>query len=360
MSRSLGIACPRICQTMPERLAPSGWIEHLPFAMWLVSVMQPRVLVELGTYQGTSYCGFCQAVAALGLSTRAFAVDTWLGDPHAGSLAPENLADLRAHHDPRYGTFSTLLQMTFDEAVSRFGAEEVDLLHIDGYHTYDAVRHDYETWRTKLSPRGVILFHDVTERALDFGVWKLWEELRSQHPSFTFEHEHGLGVLAVGSDLPQEIQTLVSLQGDEAEAIREFFATLGGRLRGQSMLNSTRAERDACSHSIESERAARLAAEAALTSTRQEMDQLLARHYNHCQITESMEQENMRLSILLTEARELAALHQQQLAELQSSLSWKVTRRLAAMGRSVAPSGTTRRRLLKQTAQLAHSRQNKP
>ena len=74
----------------------------------------------------------------------AFAVDTWEGDPHAGALGPEIFAELKAHHDPRYQAFSTLLQMTFDEAVGRFTDGEIDLLHIDGYHTYEAVRHDFE------------------------------------------------------------------------------------------------------------------------------------------------------------------------------------------------------------------------
>ena len=195
-----------VCLTVPDRRVPSHWIEHIPFAMWLTSALRPRVLVELGTYSGASYCAFCQAIAALDLPTRAFAVDTWKGDPHNGPNTPEVLDDLRRHHDLRYARFSTLLQMDFDEAVSRFADKEIDLLHIDGYHTYEAVRHDFETWRSKLSDRGIIVFHDVVERFADFGVWRFWDEITAQYPSFTVLHEHGLGILAVGTDVPDEVR----------------------------------------------------------------------------------------------------------------------------------------------------------
>ena len=219
-----------ICLAAPELLAQSHWAEHVPFAMWIISSLRPRLFVELGTFRGTSYCGFCQSIKRLGLPTRTFAVDTWKGDPHNGVNGPEILEELRGHHDPRYGTFSSLLEMTFDEAAQRFENGEIDLLHIDGYHTYEAVRHDYETWQPKLSDRGVILFHDVVEHMRDFGVWRFWDETRTQYPSFEFHHQHGLGVLAIGHDLPREIKELTSIDAEGAAQIRTFFHELGRRV----------------------------------------------------------------------------------------------------------------------------------
>ena len=68
----------------PERAAPSAWIEHVPFAFWLVDVLRPRTIVELGTSTGVSYSAFCQAVKFLQLPTSCIAVDTWKGDEHVG------------------------------------------------------------------------------------------------------------------------------------------------------------------------------------------------------------------------------------------------------------------------------------
>jgi Methyltransferase domain len=210
-------------------VAPDAWAGHIPFAFWIVDALRPRLLVELGTHSGNSYLAFAQAVHRLGLGTACFAVDTWHGDAHAGYYGEEVFLELSRYHDARYGAFSRLVRSTFDQAAQHFSDASVDLLHVDGYHTCEAVAHDFETWRPKLSARAVVLFHDINVREGDFGVWRLWDELRSGYPHFEFLHGHGLGVLGVGSDPPAAVTTLLRTTRDAAGVgrIREAFARLG-------------------------------------------------------------------------------------------------------------------------------------
>ena len=118
-----------ICFSSPERLTHvTSWHEHIPFAMLLVDLLRPRMIVELGTHLGDSYCAFCQAVKELNLDTRCYAVDTWQGDSHSGLYDADVLDDLRAHHDPLYGSFSSLIQSTFDDALKNFADGSINLL----------------------------------------------------------------------------------------------------------------------------------------------------------------------------------------------------------------------------------------
>src|SRR6516165_6992072 len=196
----------------PLRLAlPGAWTGHLATAFWLAKVVKPRILVELGTHSGNSYSAFCQAISRLELPSRAFAVDTWKGDEHAGFYDESVFQELDVFNQNYFGRFSRLVRSTFDEARQYFADGSIDLLHIDGLHTYDAVRHDFESWLPKLSDRGVVLFHDVNVRTGDFGVWRLWAELRQRYPAFEFVHGHGLGVLAVGADAPAAVAALCNL-----------------------------------------------------------------------------------------------------------------------------------------------------
>jgi hypothetical protein len=211
--------------------------------MFLVDLLRPRTLVELGTHWGNSYCAFCQAVAELTLDTRCYAIDTWKGDEHTGAYGPEVLADLRAHHDPLYGAFSRLIESTFDSANHQFADGSVDFLHIDGAHSYEAVKHDVVSWMPKLSERGVLLLHDINARRPEYGVWRLWEKLSAQWPHFELQYAHGLGVLAVGDEQPTEFRELLASSPEEQQCLRELFFALGYRLRLQLHVEDARGRR---------------------------------------------------------------------------------------------------------------------
>ena len=116
-----------------------------------MDVLHPQNFVELGTHSGFSYFAFCQAVQHLQLKTRCYAVDTWKGDEHAGFYGEEVFREVCNQNDRRYSAFSSLIRSSFDDALRHFDDGSIDLLHIDGCHFFDDVKHDFETWRSKLS-----------------------------------------------------------------------------------------------------------------------------------------------------------------------------------------------------------------
>jgi O-antigen biosynthesis protein len=311
----------------PARIVPfASWLGHTPFALWLIGALKPRMVVELGVHTGNSYCAFLQAVHTLGLDTRCFGIDHWQGDEHAGHYGDEVYDELRAYHDARYGTFSTLLRSSFDAALPYFSDGSVDLLHIDGFHTYEAVSADFESWLPKVSSRGVVLFHDINVRERGFGIWQFWEELTSRYPHFEFLHSHGLGIVYLGNEpLTGPLEALFSAKTDaKRERIRNYFARLGtsvverleiktlakqaGALgEEQSKLGQARADAEALANELRLKAAATTRAEISVTVIRQRMA-----------ATARLQRE------LLTANAEKHS-YQQQLNQILQSKSWRLT-----------------------------------
>ena len=219
----------------PPRLvsAQSAWNEHIPFAGWIVEATQPRLLVELGTHTGVSYFAFCESVLRLELDARCYAVDTWLGDEQAGHYDEDVYRAVQELNSRYYESFSRLLRGTFEEALSEVEDSSVDLLHLDGLHSYEAVRGDFETWLPKLSPRALVLIHDINERKEGFGVHGFFDELTDEYDTFEFTHGHGLGVVAVGPDQPEALAELMKLEPHDARLIRGVYEMLGRRISGE-------------------------------------------------------------------------------------------------------------------------------
>ena len=219
---------------VPRRIVrPLAFVGHLPFLLWLVPRWRPRRIVELGVHTGNSLFAFAQAAAELradGHPCEVFGIDTWQGDEQSGRYGEEVFETVSRVAKANHPEGLELVRATFDDAVARFEPGSIDLLHIDGFHTYDAVRHDFESWRDRLSDRSVVLMHDVcvTDRA-DFGVHRFWEEIRQRHPHATFTHAHGLGVLFTGTKLGvlerRVVESLTSAEGFPGFA--ESMATLG-------------------------------------------------------------------------------------------------------------------------------------
>ncbi len=214
----------------PKRINPgfNNWLGHLPFARDLIGSIRPSTLVELGTHYGESYFGFCQAVVESGAQCTCYAVDTWKGDEQAGFYGDEVFENVKEYNDKHYSSFSNLLRMTFDQAVTPFEDSSLHMLHIDGLHTYEAVAHDVRVWFPKLRPGGVMLLHDVEVRRNGFQVWRLWEELQAKFPTFTFRHHSGLGVLrkpGTSRDCDDLLTELLHAGQEEQEEARRYYVS---------------------------------------------------------------------------------------------------------------------------------------
>ena len=150
---------------LPERISStSAWLTHAPFAFWLMDVLRPRSIVELGTHYGFSCFVFAEAVRRLGLDCTISALDSWEGDDQAGIYGEDVYESVAGGRGERsYPDTVRLVRGYFDDSRPLVADDSVDLLHIDGRHGYEDVLADYTAWRSTVRDGGIILFHDIAE-----------------------------------------------------------------------------------------------------------------------------------------------------------------------------------------------------
>lgn len=161
----------------------TAWRGLEPFAHWLVQTLKPETTVELGVDYGFSLIELARYNPG-----NTIGIDNFQGDFQAG------LRDVREEAKKNIlesGFGISLMVMPFDEGLDIFDNDSIDLLHIDGAHDYESVKHDFETWFPKVRPGGVILLHDT--RSFPNDVGRFYHSL--PYPKFEITHSHGLGVV---------------------------------------------------------------------------------------------------------------------------------------------------------------------
>jgi hypothetical protein len=184
----------------------SEWLEHASFGFWLIDALRPRVIVDLGTGDGYSHAVFCQAVQALNLNSRCYGIQQ--DNSHGTANGQDSFRALSDHIEAHYKSFSSLIRSDLEQARAHFEYGSIDLLHIDGFHSYKAILAEYTAWRPLLSQSSVVLFHDTNTSDRGIGIARLWHDLAHDHKHFEFLHGLGLGVLGVGDSLPKPVEHL--------------------------------------------------------------------------------------------------------------------------------------------------------
>jgi hypothetical protein len=308
---------------------PGEWFGHLAFTHDLVAALRPSLLVQLGTFSGDSYFGFCQSIVELGLDCVCYGVLS-----SAGDSAP--LASYNATH---YEAFSHLLES--GDSSRLFSENSIDLLHICAleYRTASVVFND---WLLKVKAGGFVLIDGIVNRDASSDAWRLWEHVESTFSDrFAFHQGGGLGVLRKPGGNPSLSPLLLSIMDGSAEAgeyVRRHYVIYSGYL---DRILHTDGATQALSKKIEELttelRAAqheRMFLETELKQTqferndaRRTVDQVqgsLAAVQDADQARETqLQEENRRLNELLQSERGV-------IQALMHSLSWKVTAPLRA------------------------------
>lgn len=200
------------------------WHGHRRFAYDLIQFIKPERIVELGTYWGTSFFAFCQAVKDFNLATECVAIDTWEGDEHTGKYDSEAFETFCQIEKQLFSNINIRqLKMRFDDALNHIDDDSVDLLHIDGCHEYDAIKKDFESWLPKLTKNAIVLFHDVADD-VDYGSVRYWKEVSTNLPYLVFQHSWGLGVLFPKDQI--YYQQILANRFDEKMKIYEYRSEL--------------------------------------------------------------------------------------------------------------------------------------
>ena len=132
---------------------PTGWLGlESRYRKKLPEGFDPKVIVELGVDWGWSFFTFAD---------------------HFPDAFITGIDDFSMHHNAlpsvtedgeNYSNVDLVIGDTAKGAEA-FNDGTVDLLHIDGDHSAEGVKRDYEAWLPKMAPGSVIMFHDIESMA---------------------------------------------------------------------------------------------------------------------------------------------------------------------------------------------------
>lgn len=183
-------------------LGDAGWFLH-----GLVRSMKPDVCVEIGSAHGYSACLIGLALKE-NLRGHLWAVDPHLTNDWSDQLEASTLESLQRHlRTLRVEQYVTVMRATTADAAPQLPSR-VDLAFIDGDHSYDGVRTDWQILRPRMSPFGIVVFHDTLwdrhrddpyyrqYRRDNMGVPRLLEEIRrGGYPVVTIDQCWGVSIV---------------------------------------------------------------------------------------------------------------------------------------------------------------------
>ena len=83
-----------------------------------------------------------------------------------------------------------------EKADALIGPHHIDLLHIDGAHSYEGAEGDWIRYYSYVRKGGIVVLHDIGTRTSQMDVMRLWEEIKAEgYTTHEFYEQNGIGVV---------------------------------------------------------------------------------------------------------------------------------------------------------------------
>ena len=165
---------------------------------------KPKVVVEIGTAEGGTLCMWC----SIGDPQAVIASIDLPGGVHGGGYPNWKSAVYRRFAQPRQSLHLLRLDShqltTLERLKTIIPSGGIDFLFIDGDHTYEGVKADFEMYSPLVRPGGLVVFHDICVHLpeVECHVDKFWQEIRTKYKSWEYienpsQKIYGIGVLEI-------------------------------------------------------------------------------------------------------------------------------------------------------------------
>lgn len=154
-----------------------------------VAALKPRTILEIGTARGGTLFTWtrCAAPDALLISLDLHGgkwgggYSAWRGDIYRKFAMPGQTL-----HLVRGNSHETI---TLEQVRGLLSGALLDFLFIDGDHSYEGVKQDFQLYGPLVRPGGLAAFHDVVPNPANAGgeVYRFWAELRAEASFLTEE-----------------------------------------------------------------------------------------------------------------------------------------------------------------------------
>ena len=165
-----------------------------------VEELAPRTVVEIGTAFGGTLFLFTRVAAPDALLVSIDLPGGRFGGSYPRPLAPLYRSFARERQRIELMQADSHAPGTLEHLERVLGSRRIDFLFIDGDHSYEGVKADFEAYARLVRPGGLVAFHDVVpgEEAAVGGVPRFWQELKAGREVGEFVRDWGQGGCGIG------------------------------------------------------------------------------------------------------------------------------------------------------------------